>query len=149
MRSSNYQNSHKQQGIVLVVALLILMVMTVIGTSMLNSATLEERMAGNLQQKQITFHAADSCTNMALQNDTLVNQASLDIGVAKQQDCEPVLVVPSTSSLVATGTIRDCPGTDPSIARCYQVIATSNAALANGGASSGTQQTVYREIPNL
>jgi len=56
----------KQQGIVLVVALLILVVMTVLGTSMLSSASLGERMASNLQSQNVTFQAAESCIRQAL-----------------------------------------------------------------------------------
>ncbi|HED34772.1 MAG TPA: hypothetical protein ENJ08_11290 [Gammaproteobacteria bacterium] len=150
MQQANSINHYKQQGIVLVIALLILMVMTVIGASMLGSATLKERLAGNLQQKQVTFQAADSCSNLVLQDSILVNQAALNIGTTVQNNCAAALqVANATSSLLATGTIRDCPGTDPSLARCYQIIVTSDAALGNGGAVSQTIQTVYREIPNL
>ena len=49
----------------LVVALLILMVMTVLGVSMLSSSTMEERMASNLQSKNVTFQAAESCVRTA------------------------------------------------------------------------------------
>ena len=55
-----------QQGIVLVVALLILVVMTILGVSMLSSSTLEERMASNVQAKNITFQAAESCIRTGL-----------------------------------------------------------------------------------
>jgi len=55
-----------QQGIVLVVALLILVVMTILGVSMLSSATLEERMASNLQGQNLTFQTAESCIRTAL-----------------------------------------------------------------------------------
>jgi len=59
-------NMKKQRGIVLVVALLILVVMTVLGVSMLSSSTLEERMASNLQSQNATFQAAESCVRTAL-----------------------------------------------------------------------------------
>ncbi|MCW9024112.1 MAG: PilX N-terminal domain-containing pilus assembly protein [Gammaproteobacteria bacterium] len=61
MKSMIQQRPAQQQGIVLVVALLILMVMTVIGTSMLSTATMEERMANNLQTSNAAFQAANSC----------------------------------------------------------------------------------------
>ncbi|VAX12968.1 hypothetical protein MNBD_GAMMA24-2603 [hydrothermal vent metagenome] len=56
----------KQQGIVLVVALLILVVMTVLSVSMLSSSTLEERMASNLQSQNAAFQAAESCIRNTL-----------------------------------------------------------------------------------
>jgi len=51
----NITASGKQQGIVLVVALLILVVMTILGVSMLGTSALEERMASNIQSQNITF----------------------------------------------------------------------------------------------
>lgn len=60
------QRIEKQQGIVLVVALLILVVMTVLSVSMLSSSTLEERMASNLQSQNTTFQAAESCIRTVL-----------------------------------------------------------------------------------
>lgn len=59
--TQNLTNIKNQQGIVLVVSLLILVVMTVLGVSMLSSTTLGERMASNLQSKNATFQAAESC----------------------------------------------------------------------------------------
>lgn len=66
--STRHKTPHigNQQGIVLVVSLLILVVMTILGVSMLSSATLEERMASNLQGQNITFQTAESCIRTAL-----------------------------------------------------------------------------------
>ncbi len=66
--STRHKTPHigNQQGIVLVVSLLILVVMTILGVSMLSSATLEERMASNLQGQNLTFQTAESCIRMAL-----------------------------------------------------------------------------------
>lgn len=61
MTHAHPRQTSKQKGIVLVVALLILMVMTVIGTSMLSTSTLEELMASNFQADNVTFQAAKSC----------------------------------------------------------------------------------------
>ena len=61
MKHLQAQIPARQRGIVLVVALLILMVMTIIGTSMLGTASLEERMAANLQVANSTYQASYSC----------------------------------------------------------------------------------------
>ena len=66
------QPVRSQKGIVLIVALLILMVMTVIGTSMLSTATLEERMASNLQSQNASFQAANSCFKDSINTPPLV-----------------------------------------------------------------------------
>lgn len=50
----------KQQGIVLVVGLVFLLVLTIIGITSLRTTTLEERMAGNLQQRTVAFQDAEA-----------------------------------------------------------------------------------------
>ncbi|MGA8260303.1 MAG: PilX N-terminal domain-containing pilus assembly protein [Arenicellales bacterium] len=49
-----------QQGIVLVIGLVFLLVLTIIGITSLRTTTLEERMAGNLQQHTIAFQDAEA-----------------------------------------------------------------------------------------
>ncbi len=51
---------NKQQGAVLIVSLLMLLVMTIIGLSAMRSTTLEEKMAGNYRNSNIAFQAAES-----------------------------------------------------------------------------------------
>jgi len=50
----------KQQGAVLVVGLIMLLVMTVIGLSAMRSTILEEKMAGNFRDSNIAFQAAET-----------------------------------------------------------------------------------------
>lgn len=50
----------KQNGVVLVVGLVFLLVLTIIGITSLRTTTLEERMAGNLQQQTVAFQDAES-----------------------------------------------------------------------------------------
>ncbi|MBC7414173.1 MAG: pilus assembly protein PilX [Herminiimonas sp.] len=52
--------SGRQQGIVLVTALLILIVLTVLAVSMFRNYGLQERIAGNMREKQRAFHAAQT-----------------------------------------------------------------------------------------
>lgn len=54
-------SSHKhQQGFVLVLSLVLLAVMTLIGVSSMDSASMELRAAGNAQQHQVAFNAVQS-----------------------------------------------------------------------------------------
>ncbi len=53
-------NINKQQGAVLIVSLLMLLVMTIIGLSAMRSTTLEEKMAGNYRNNNIAFQAAEA-----------------------------------------------------------------------------------------
>ncbi len=52
--------SHKQDGIVLFLALIMLIVLTLLASSASKRSTLQEKMATNLQLKNITFNAAES-----------------------------------------------------------------------------------------
>ena len=56
-----YKRSHyKQQGAVLIVSLLVLLVLTLIGISALNGSLMEEKMASNAQTSTTVFQAAES-----------------------------------------------------------------------------------------
>ena len=49
-----------QQGAVLAISLIILLLMTIIGVSAMQSTTLQEKMAGNLRDSNLAFQAAES-----------------------------------------------------------------------------------------
>lgn len=49
-----------QQGVALVISMLVLLVMTMIGLAAIRTTTLEEKMAGNLQDKAMAFQAAEA-----------------------------------------------------------------------------------------
>ncbi|MDH5610850.1 MAG: pilus assembly PilX N-terminal domain-containing protein [Gammaproteobacteria bacterium] len=50
----------KQTGVVLVMALIMLLVLTIIGVSSMGGSTLEMKVAGNMQQRNIAFQATQS-----------------------------------------------------------------------------------------
>lgn len=54
----------RQQGIALVIALVFLLLLTIIGVTAMQSATLQERMAGNVRDRNIGFQAGE----LALRN---------------------------------------------------------------------------------
>lgn len=60
----NYQ--HKQQGVALLVAMVMIFMLSVMGASVMRSSTLEKRMAVNAIQSSVTFQAAESASNLAL-----------------------------------------------------------------------------------
>lgn len=57
---------HDQRGAVLVVGLIILMVLTVLGVSSMNTATLELTMTGNAQFHQEAFQAAETGIDISI-----------------------------------------------------------------------------------
>ncbi|MDJ0806798.1 MAG: pilus assembly protein [Gammaproteobacteria bacterium] len=56
----NPSGPRTQQGAVLIVSLIILLVMTLIGLSAMRSTTLEERMAGNARNEESAFQAGEA-----------------------------------------------------------------------------------------
>lgn len=59
--------SHRrpQQGVALVMALVFLLLLTLIGISALNTTSLEEKMAGNVKDRNLAFQATESALNLA------------------------------------------------------------------------------------
>ncbi len=53
-------HTHKQQGAILVVSLLLLLVMTILALSASNSTRLQERMAGNSRDLDLAFQGAEA-----------------------------------------------------------------------------------------
>lgn len=62
MSKKMYSNK-SQQGIVLVVSLLILLVLSIIGISAISNTGMEERMSNNFQQSMMAFQASESAIN--------------------------------------------------------------------------------------
>ncbi len=58
-------NMKKQQGVALIVSLVILLVLTIIGVQSMSTSVLEERMAGNYRDKKMAFEAAESALKAA------------------------------------------------------------------------------------
>ena len=57
-----------QRGAVLVVGLVLMLVLTVLGVSGMNTATLELVMASNMQSQQLSFQAAETAIDLAVGN---------------------------------------------------------------------------------
>ena len=71
MKYCKTHNLNKQQGAVLVMALVMLTVLTLIGVSSMSSSTLELKVAGNTQQHDTAFQAAQSVIDIASSEDPL------------------------------------------------------------------------------
>lgn len=61
-------NSNSQQGAVLAIALIFLVVLTLLGVTAMQTTSVEQKMAGNLQQLNRAFHGAESGITAALAN---------------------------------------------------------------------------------
>lgn len=56
--------SHKQQGFVLILVLVLLPIVLLLGVTSMNSVTLNERTSSNYSDKDRAFHAADTALNV-------------------------------------------------------------------------------------
>ena len=71
------QSAYKQQGVVLIVGLLMLIVMTLIGLTGMRITTFEERMASNTKDKHMAFEAAESAL---MDGETYIDNNVIAIG---------------------------------------------------------------------
>jgi type IV pilus assembly protein PilX len=69
-----------QSGVVLVISLIMLLLLTVIGSTAMQTTSLEEKMAGNLRDKDLAFQAAESALRAA-ENNLLTYLNSLPLTV--------------------------------------------------------------------
>jgi type IV pilus assembly protein PilX len=73
----------RARGSVLIVSLVILLVLTLLGISGMNSTVLQERMAGNLQEGLSAFQAAEA----GLRDGELLAQSSLSLSTVFHANC--------------------------------------------------------------
>lgn len=93
---AQFINLKPQAGAVLFVSLIMLLVLTVIGVTAMQTTTLEEKMAGNLRDQTMAFQAAEAALR---EGETWLSN-------------EPVEPVPQPSGCNSTGTVvyqlNDC-----------------------------------------
>lgn len=143
----------KEQGAILVVALVLLLVMTVLGISTMNTASLELNMAGNEQFYENAFQLAETGIDVLIQqlNNGGALPPALNPGVCPPLN--PPVPVPPMGGTVATrmcfiGDIPDLSG-GSSIGkiRQYHYMADSQGQ-AQGQASSWHTQGLFVRGPD-
>jgi Tfp pilus assembly protein PilX len=95
----------KQGGFVLALALMLLVVMTLIGVSSMNSANLEMRASANARQHQVAFNGVQSLLDYAISDDGV---AVLDFQTTDPAPQKVSMVMADTDNLVATMTYAGC-----------------------------------------
>jgi type IV pilus assembly protein PilX len=60
MKICGHYHKQTEKGVVLIVGLLILLVMTILGVASLQTTSLEEKMAGNIRDRDLALQAAES-----------------------------------------------------------------------------------------
>lgn len=118
--SNRHINSNlpRQQGAVLVVSLIILVVMTLIGIASMSTSLMQEKMASNAQNTNITFQAAESAIGALISN----------VLTGSQGDLSDAMNAPDL-----TGPLIDYDISDPDVDAGYQVTYMGVVALTSGG----------------
>ena len=80
MRYLNRLNARRQSGAVLIVAMVILVVLTLLGVTAMNTTSLQERIAANIQEKVHAFQAAETGLNQAFIDDLAFDTESTYTG---------------------------------------------------------------------
>jgi type IV pilus assembly protein PilX len=147
-----HNQSQHQSGAVLIVSLIMLLVLTIIGVTSMRSATLEEKMAANSMNYNVTFHAAESAIENALDDTNSLVQAivtsdtvevDLDVGDSSIDSSADVTYL--GSGLAFGYTI----GNNNSAFSSYRFNATGSASRDNSGATITMSQGVRRIGPNI
>ncbi|CDM41973.1 type IV pilus assembly protein PilX [Ectopseudomonas oleovorans] len=60
MNRGPFMNTRKQDGAILIVALIMLLLVTIIGLASMRGTSLQERMAGNLRDQELALQAAEA-----------------------------------------------------------------------------------------
>ncbi|TXH04945.1 MAG: hypothetical protein E6R07_06125 [Nevskiaceae bacterium] len=123
-----------QQGIALVVGLILLLIITLLGITAIRSTTQQERMASNAQQQTVVFQTAEEAIRL------MMNELRGLVPIPTGCTARPLLVaaLQPTSPVTACETSRS-PTTSASGSSATAVIsyANSNSATAAGN-SAGT-----------
>jgi len=61
----HYSGKRQQTGITLIICMIVLLVITLMGLSSIRDTSMEERMAGNLRNRNLAFQAAESALREA------------------------------------------------------------------------------------
>lgn len=116
MNKNDLAGKNLQHGAVLIIALLLLLVMTLLGVSAMQTTTLEEKMAGNMRDRSVAFQAAETALRDAESFiEGLANTAAFDgtNGLYGEANAEPN---PHNSASWSAANSRAYSGTLPGVA---------------------------------
>jgi len=134
----------KQQGFVLVMALVLLAVMTLIGVSSMNSANMELRATANARQHQIAFNGVQSLLEYILSKDAVKTDGNLiDWQTTSVVAQDVTHVIDNTSSLQASAVYAGCSsGVGSSLEAGKGVSYNFYSVAASGSNTTGTSTSL-------
>ena len=98
-----HHSMQKQQGATLFVALIILVIVSLVGVTAMKNANVEEQMASNLYQKNLTFQASESAVESTINNTSLIQQALTSTTPIQQNVPVPIPNTTATVSYASAG----------------------------------------------
>ncbi len=128
--------TNRQQGAVLAVSLIILLVMSVIGLSAMRSTILEEKMAGNYRNNNIAFQAAEAALSDAI-NDIRCDTSTVE--------CTRTSNISGLNNFDASCTDGLCGGWTPAV---WTDTSKTGAAIAYGSKTSAPSIAGVTTAPN-
>jgi len=150
MNTYNHIGS-SQRGATLFVSLVLLVLISLIGTAALKNASVEEQMSSNLYQKNATFQASESAVEATINDPAILSQTLAANGSPIEQ------VVPSPDARVTTKVtytyVGDAPAGGYSIGNgsgfsAAHLMITATGEIADTGARTPTVHGIYRVTPS-
>jgi len=138
----------QQQGTALVVGLVILAILTVLGTSSLSNSLLGERMAANTQNNTLSFHTADSAVQRTVallrQSEAEANDARTNVDTLSFPELIGTRPSTNTTNLEFTGArhINGSKANDRNGVIAHSFRITSTATITNTPTSTTVRQSV-------
>ena len=131
MRRAPQAMPKRQRGAALIVGLVLLMVLTVLGISGMNSATLELTMAGNAQFGQDAFQAAETGIDLVLARRTFST------------------VPGSPGNIIAPTPLGDGTYTTQAVTTFWDTTDVPDVAFSGGVGTSGTVQAFHFDVQSV
>lgn len=151
MRQIDISSMPKQQGAVLMISLMILLVMTLIGVTAMGTSTMEEKMAGNERDLTLAFHAAEAALRQGEEyvTDNVVSTSAFDGATngLHAQGSNPDVFAAATwaTAIDYAGTIAGVTTAPKYIIEIMQAVGDNDVNINNYGESSGSGQiTAFR-----
>lgn len=135
---------HRQQGATLIVAMVLIFLLSLLGLTSMRSSSLEHRLVGNTLEKDLTFQAADSASELIL----AVESNLIDV-VCTDEPMQTTLDSISHNELVQSSASVSYGGQTPAVGFSidsnianYRFTATGTATLTNSGTRTDVTQGV-------
>ena len=144
LKNPLYTAAAAQRGAALVVGLVLMLVLTVLGVSGMNMATLELTMAGNNQAQQAAFQAAETGIDIPLGTGGYTTAAPTTIPVTPLGDAS--YSTQSTTTCMITTPVPDIAfsmGTGSGTVQAFHFDIVSTGTQVNRGAVATHNQSFY------